>query len=394
MVCFYGGALAFIRRINARHAAITHIPLGSKPVHGVSAVGADHEPRKKIRLVLRRRNAGSPGKPLMHNGELFFGDDRRMGPFHDGPFAFVRQRHLLAAVGHALVLALHHISDIDLVGEDGFHGVNGPGSSFRAVFIMGDETFTAVTDFEVSRRHDLHGVETLCDPAGGHAFLIPVKDPPDDFRLLLIDHQLVTVVGVLLITEGRIVAGKLPALALHGQGTLDFDGKLPDVVVVDNISKGDNGAAVASRVLHAVQIVQDGNHPDTLLGKIVLHEPAQLRVITTQSGIVFEDDAVDFPALNVPQQILIAGTVKIAACIPVVRIDRHGQNLFALITQVLNMLLIDAVLILDAVALRFVSVLLAQAVVFSHPPLDFQIVWLPVLFVLHKGHNCSFLPNK
>ena len=174
----------------------------------------------------------------------------------------------------------------------------------------------------------------------------------------------------------------------------DLDGKLANIIVIDNIGKGYDRAAIPARVFDAVEVIQDRDHTNALLRKVILHQPPQLRIIAPQAGVILKDDAVDFSAFNVTDQRQITWAIKIAARISVVGIDRHGLDLFALLPQMLQMLLVDAVLVLDAVALRLVSVFLAEPVVFSHAPFRCKMSRFLFLFVLHKGHGFSFLPNK
>ena len=292
------------------------------------------------------------------------------------------------------MLALYHVSDVHFIFQDRRNGRRRPGMKFAAVPVVRDKALAAIADLIIARRHDLHCIQALCNRAGGHSILIPVKYLPHDLRLFLVHDEPVPVSRVLLITERRVVADEFPALPLHGQRALDLDGKLADVIVVDDVGKGYDRAAIPTGVFDAVKVIQDRDHADALLRKIVLHQPPKLRIIAPQAGVILKDDAVDFSAFNVTDQRLITRTFEIAACIPIVRIDGDRLDLFALLPQILQVLLVDAVLVLDAVALRLVSVFLAEPVVFSHAPFRCKMSRFLFLFVLHKGHGFSFLPNK
>ena len=198
------------------------------------------------------------------------------------------------------------------------------------------------------------------------------------------------VLGALRIAIGRVIAKELPSLPLHGKGGLDLDGELPDVVIVHNVGKGDNGTAIPMGVLQAVYVIQDGDDPDALLRKVFLHEAAQLRVIPAQTGVVFENHTVNNSRLNVPHHALILRAVKVSARVAVIGVNLHGGNLLSLVLQVFDILLDDSFLVLDTVAFQFVPVLFAEADIDRYVPLDDKTVAV-LFFVPHKGHRCSLL---
>lgn len=144
--------------------------------------------------------------------------------------------------------------------------------------------------------------------------------------------------------------------------------------------------------LQAVDMVQDGDDANALLGKVLLQQTAQLRVIPAQAGVVLEDHAVDGSCLNVPHHAPVLRTLKIPPGISVVGVDRYGGNRLPLVPQVLDMLFNDPLLVLDAVALRFIPVLFAEADIDRYAPLDRGSTVLFSL-ILYKGHIPSFPPG-
>ena len=206
----------------------------------------------------------------------------------------------------------------------------------------------------------MQGVELLDDRAGRAAALVPAVDHADNLGGLRVDDELVLVLGAFGVAVGRVVAEKLAALPLHGKGAFDLHGELSDVVVVHNVGKRHKGAAIGLRVAQAVDVVEYRDHADALLREVVLHELAELRVVSAQARIVLKDHAVDLARLDVRDHAPVRGALEVAAGIAVVGVDLDGGNDLALLLQMSDMVFYDFALVLDAVAFRFIPVLFAQ----------------------------------
>ena len=147
-----------------------------------------------------------------------------------------------------------------------------------------------------------------------------------------------------------VVAEELASFTLHGKGAFDFQGKLSDVVIVHNVGERNDSTAISLGVFQTVNVVQNRNYADTLLWEIFLHETAQFRIVSAQSRIILEYDAVDFSGFNICNHPLVIRTLKVAAGIAVIRVYFNGSNDFPLPLQIFDMLLNDSFLILDTIA--------------------------------------------
>ena len=257
---------------------------------------------------------------------------------------------------------------------------------------MACKAFTALHSLIDRRGHDIQSVELFHNTACRNPICIPVENHADNFGGLWVNNQLMPILRAFLITVGGIVTKKFPPFPLHCKGGFDLDGELPDVVIVHDVGEGNNGATISVGVFQTVDVVQDRNNTDAFLREILLHKSAKFRVIAAQPGIILKNDAVDFSRLNIGNHPFILWPVKISAWVAIIGIDFNRSNYFALIFQILDMLLNDSLLILDAVTFQFISILFAEPNINSYVPLNIRCTCF-ISLVLHKGHIHSFLLN-
>ena len=150
------------------------------------------------------------------------------------------------------------------------------------------------------------------------------------------------------IAERRHNAGVNALIGLQQVGRMNLFAHILAVHLVQQALEGHDFV-----LLLCVDAVVEGDVANAPPGKVFLRQFARFDVVSSQPGIVFGNDEVDAPGLNVPNHALKLRPVLIQARVAIVLIDAVNAPplLVAVVFQQLP-------LMSDAVAFQFVSVLL------------------------------------
>ena len=179
--------------------------------HSVAAVGADCFPGEQA------HSAAVKGLgPLCDHGLYPVPegavDDGLVGSLHTIPLALRAGLVLLGLVGHAPILALHHVPNIDFVGE---HIGDGEILPESAVFPLGLLVAQTVEPLVLGGVGDAPVIEHPGDSRLAVALRKEGEHFPDNGGGLLVNNQMAFLVGVFLV-------------AVEGKGT-DVEAVLPPV---------------------------------------------------------------------------------------------------------------------------------------------------------------------
>ena len=155
------------------------------------------------------------------------GNDCFVGVFHPYPFILRLYNELAGFIGERPVLALYHISDINLIAEDNLNGSVGP-----LVVNLTRVVLPFALIVQHSGRLNSFLVERHGDGPKAHALTTHGEDTSHNRRGFLVDHKMVLIRGVALVAVGGIGSHEFSVLRtrfLHG---LDLLAGIPAVELV------------------------------------------------------------------------------------------------------------------------------------------------------------------
>ena len=155
-----------------------------------------------------------------------------------------------------------------------------------------------------SRGRHLFRIQSVCDALIAHAIDLPVKNVLHCFRCQFVHDQLGMIAGVLLVSIGCKTSHKITAFSLDRKLTLDFDGNIPTVGIVEQIPhRNHDGIAGLPRRL-AVIIIRHCNPPDPHDRENTFQITPHFNVISSKAGQIFHQNTVDSPLFQFPEQVL------------------------------------------------------------------------------------------
>ena len=148
-----------------------------------------------------------------------------------------------------------------------------------------------------------------------NAGLKHIEYPLHHFGGALVDHQMVTVMGILTVTIAAERPNKLPLLALGVERAPYFPGNIPGVLGIEYVLYRQQHVICA---LIAVDIVIDGNEAHTLHGQYPLQILACIYVVTAKAAQILDYDAVHLATVHIFHHADKGRSVKIGAGIAVI----------------------------------------------------------------------------
>ena len=204
------------------------------------------------------------------------------------------------------------------------------------------------------------------------------------FGGFFVHKQRVFVVRVFDIAVGSVRTDKFPVALFIVEHLPDLLACLIAVLIVHDVGDRHNDVGNAVRVFVAVHALGQTDKPHIHLYKEIFNQRPRIGVVSGQAGQVFDNDAVDFPCVNIGQQPLKVFPVGVRPGAAVVDILFRA---FKFIDMPVIVILQQPPLIDNAVAIvalfGFLRVLFGKADIFTQSPVQY------VIWCLGNGLICS-----
>ena len=239
-----------------------------------------------------------------------------MGVVHDYPVPHRHVHFLFGAIIQSSCLSLYQLSDIDLVVQNAVHCLGRP-RRLIALAEMQAQLCTAL-QLSCSRGRHLFRIQTICDALIIHATDLPAENTLYIFCCQFVYDQLAMICRIFPVAVGCKTSHKIAALSLYRKLTLDFDGNVPAVGIVEQVPHWDHdGIAGLPRGL-AVIVVRHCNQPDSHDRENPFQIASHFNVIPSKAGQIFHQNAVDSPLFQFPEQVLERRPFKVRAGVTIV----------------------------------------------------------------------------
>ena len=170
-----------------------------------------------------------------------------MGVFHLDPFGFRFADLFVVFVGHRAGLVLYHVTDINLIAENGF---------YRHIIperCLAPQVFPSLCHVvKAPWRRDFFRIELQDNFAETVPLQAQIKDMPHHGSSHRIDLKNVLVRFAFLIAEGRIAADIFAALERGQLDCLDLAAGVPRIKVIHHIFQNDQHLVVLAKRVNPV----------------------------------------------------------------------------------------------------------------------------------------------
>ena len=241
----------------------------------------------------------------MHCVPQLLCDQRLVRVVHYDPLGLVRFHTPFVEEALCLAAAENHLSQIHRVLEDGADGAGVPVKGLAPVVAL---IVIRIILVEVGLRiENSLFPQDLCHPHIADAVSEHTENVPHHIRCRWVNDQVVTVIGVFLITERRAAAHKHSASCPGLVRGSCFGGCLPRIERVDNIGEGQHQIV---QPLGGVNALRHRDEADVFLLEVVFNVHTHLCVFSAEAGQVFHNDRVYFSAFDVLQHPLELRALK------------------------------------------------------------------------------------
>ena len=159
------------------------------------------------------------------------------------------------------------------------------------------------------------------------------------------------------VAVGCKTSHKIAALPLYRKLTLDFDGNIPTVGIVEQIPhRNHDGIAGLPRRLTVIAI-RHCNQPNPHDRKNAFQITPHFNVISSKAGQIFHQNTVDSPLLQFPEQVLERRPFKVRAGVTIVHKLIHNTQF----RVVCGIGFQQGALVCNTVALCLIAILTRQA---------------------------------
>ena len=287
----------------------------------------------------------------LHQFKLLCRNDCFMGVVHDYPVPHRHVHFLFGAIIQSSCLSLYQLSDIDLVVQNAVHRLGRP-RRLIALAEMQAQLCTAL-QLSCSRGRYLFRIQSVCDALIAHTADLPAENILHCFRCQFVHDQLRMIGRILPVSIRCKAPHKIAALPLYRKLTLDFDGNIPTVGIVEQIPHWDHdGIAGLPRRL-AVIVVRHCNQPDPHNRENPFQIASHFNVISTETGQIFHKNAVDGSLFQFLKQPLKRRTFKVRAGVAIIHKLVHNAQF----RVVCGIGFQQCALVCNAVALCFIAIL-------------------------------------
>ena len=233
-----------------------------------------------------------------------------MGVLDLDPFGFRLADLLVVFVGHRSGLVLYHVTDVNLVAENGFDRHVVPERC------LAPKIFPSLRHVvKAPWRGDLFRVELQGDLAKTVALQAQVKDVPHHGSSHRVNLKNVLVRFAFLITEGRIAADILTALECGQLDCLDLAAGVPRIEVIHHIFQNNQHLIVLAECVNPV-IQSDETAAEGWEHKVCIK--ADLKIVSAKTAHILDDDRADFSGFGFCKHCLKSGTVEVTPCVTVI----------------------------------------------------------------------------
>ena len=218
----------------------------------------------------------------LHQFKLFCWNDCFMGIVHDCPVPHRHIHFLFGTIIQPPCLSLYQFPGIDLIVQDAVHCLGGP----RRLIALAEMQAQLCTALQLSRsggRHFLR-IQAVCDALIAHTIDLPAKNVLHRFRCQFVHDQLRMIGRILPVSIRCKAPHKIAALALNCKLTLDLDGNIPTVGIIEQIPhRNHDGIAGLPRGL-AVIVVRHCNQPDSHDRENPFQIASHFNIVSPESG--------------------------------------------------------------------------------------------------------------
>ena len=270
-----------------------------------------------------------------------------MGIFDPAPILFVFYDGVLNLVVWCGASSLDQDSGIDLIGKDTNHRLGTPltvGTCLKGGLII-----DAGRALMFRRGQNATGVQLVRYDHRAHSLNLPSENIPDNFPGHFIYDELRLIIRGPQVSIGSVVGDKFSVSSPALKVASHLDRNITAVRIVEEILNR-NDQAVAGRKVQAVEVIVDRDEAHTELGKDLLNITACIDILSSKSGQVLHNDAVDLTRLHSLHHFLKLWPLKIRARVAVVTEFRDQLDVRLLCYKPLD----DGTLAGNTVALRFI----------------------------------------
>ena len=280
----------------------------SLPVQVAAAMGAEHLAFEKIRRVgFDLPCLGAAGgliENFLHHREQFPADDGLVGVPYHRPFLGIG---LDLPVIHGFGLPLNEISGVDLGAENNADCSGLPLAAAEQIFV-GD---LALHLLIVAGGENIRLIQPHGDGIEASALGSPAEHPLHHNGGNRVDDKLVAIVLRFQIAVGSTRTDELAVL--HGLPLLrpDLAPNVQSVGFVYHVPQRDDNTGMGILRGSGVEVFVDRNEADAADAEILLDVIASVDGVSSQTGKVFDNDAVYMTGLNIREHLLKARTVEV-----------------------------------------------------------------------------------
>ena len=168
---------------------------------------------------------------------------------------------------------------------------------------------------------------------------------------------MILIFRIFFITISCKTSDEFSVPPFHIKLASDLDEYITAVSVIDQILKWDNDLFGVISFPDAVIVIVDGNKPDFLHRKDTVEILSGFNIVSSKTGKVFDDDAVDFVIIDFRHHADKARSFKIRPAESIVNKFFCAGNF-----RVMGEIFFDQLsLVMDTIALGFVSILPREA---------------------------------
>ena len=168
------------------------------------------------------------------------------------------------------------------------------------------------------RRRNTVFIQLVCNLCRTEAIHLHAENALNDRSNSLVDDQFVFIIVRSTVAVDHMTSNKFAISSLGLQIGTNLDGNIPAIRVVNQVFERKNDFVAYLLRLCRVVVVVDGNKTDAQGRKNLLDISAGINVVTTKTGKVFDNDAVDFSCFDLFHHSLKVRTVKISTCITII----------------------------------------------------------------------------
>ena len=218
----------------------------------------------------------------LHQFKLLCRNDCFMGVVHDYPVPHRHVHFLFGAIIQSSCLSLYQFPDIDLVVQNAVHCLGRP----RRLIALAEMQAQFCAALQLSRgwRRHLFRIQAFCDTLIVHAADLPAENILHCFRCQFVHDQFGMICRVFSVAVGCKAPHKIAALPLDRKLTLDLDGNIPAVGIVEQIPHRNHDGITGLPHRLTVIVICHCNQPDPHDRENTFQITPHFNIVSPESG--------------------------------------------------------------------------------------------------------------